>query len=138
MLRTSLSLAGLLLMAVAVSARPGASRNVPGQAQVSFQFDIREDTAGNPRGKIMLAIGERKVVILPKATSQFRTLETSDYKSHDVPAAAIAACSGWWAGKGEDLYVLRRKKDLVVMIRYLDEGSARKPAYKRLKIIPMR
>jgi hypothetical protein len=134
MLGSFLFLAGLFVMAAAV---PGVNQTAPGQAQVSFLFEIREDAAGNPRGKIMLAIGERKVVILPKATSQFRVLEASDYKSHDVPAAALAACSGWWAGKGEDLYVLRRKKDLVVMIRYLDEGAARTPAYKRLKIIPM-
>jgi hypothetical protein len=108
----------------------------PSQANVSWLFDIRNDKYGNPRGKVFLLVGGRKVLILPKAAAQYRVLDRKEYESRDVPATAITACTGWWAGQGEDMYVTRRKKQLVVSIRYLDEGGSI-PAYKRLKVIPL-
>ena len=107
-----------------------------GQATVSWLFDIRNDKYGNPRGKVFLLVGSRKVLILPKAAAQYRVLERTEYESRDVPATAITACTGWWAGQGEDMYVTRRKKQLVVFHRFLDEGASI-PAYKRLKVIPL-
>lgn len=106
------------------------------QAGISWLFDTRNDKYGNPRGKVFLLVGGRKVLILPKAVAQYRVLDRTDYKLHDVPATAVTACTGWWAGQGEDMYVIRRNKHLVVYIRYLDE-SASVPAYKRLKVIPV-
>src|SRR5262245_47497686 len=99
------------------------------QASISWLFETRNDKYGNPRSKVFLLVDGRKVLILPNAASQYRVLDRADYKSRDVPAAAIAACTGWWAGQGEDMYVIRRKKQLVVFIRYLDEGVS-VPAFK--------
>jgi hypothetical protein len=106
------------------------------QASISWLFDIRNDKYGNPRGKVFLLVGGRKVLILPNAAAQYRVLDRAEYKSRDVPATAITACTGWWAGQGEDMYVIRHKKQLVVFIRYLDEGVS-VPAFKRLKVIKL-
>jgi hypothetical protein len=106
------------------------------QAGVSWLFNIRNDKDGNPQGKVFLLVGGRKVLILPDAAAQYSVLDRTDYKSHDVPDTAVTACTGWWAGQGEDMYVLRRKRQLVVFIRYLDEGVS-VPAYKRLKVISL-
>lgn len=108
----------------------------PATADVTFQFDEREDGDGNPHTKVFLAVGGRRV-LLQETTAKFSALDRNDYKSHGVPAAAVAACTGWWAGAGEDFYVMRSAGRLVVYSRDLDE-QARVSRYRRLKVIPAR
>ena len=110
-------------------------KSSPAPAGVTFRFDEREDGDGNPHTKVFLAVGDRRV-LLRETTGKFSALDKSDYKSHHVPAAAVAACTGWWAGSGEDLYVLRRNRSLIVYSRTLDE-QAPVGAYRRLKVIPL-
>lgn len=113
----------------------GAERKAArGEVKVEWLFDIKMDKDDNPTGKVYLLVGGRKILIRPQAIGQYHVLERTEYKSSDVPASAVAACSAWWAGSGEDMYVLRRKNQLVVFIRYLDEGVD-VSAYRRLKVI---
>jgi hypothetical protein len=118
----------------AAAARGAAQRAAPAQAEVAWAFDTREDRDGNPHTKVFLVVGARRVLVT-EATANFNALERKDFKGHAVPAAALAACTGWWAGAGEDLYVTRRGRTLVVYSRALDE-QARIPPYRRLKVIP--
>ena len=121
--------------AIACEAARGAGQHASrAQAEVTWAFDTHEDRDGNPRTKVFLVVGARRV-LLTEATANFSVLERQDYKSHAVPAAALAACAGWWAGAGEDLYVIRRDGSLIVYSRDLDE-QAPASRYKRLKVIP--
>ena len=123
------------LFAVPCEAARGArQKSARAQAEVTWAFDTHEDRDGNPRTKVFLVVGGRRV-LLTETTARFSVLERQDYKSHAVPAAAVAACAGWWAGAGEDLYVTRRGRSLVVYSRALDE-QAPASRYKRLKVIP--
>lgn len=108
-----------------------------GEVNASWQFDltIAEDS-DTPRGKVYLLVGSRKVLIFSDAIGAFSVIERADYKSKGVPTTALTACSGWWAGQGQDLYVVRRRKQLIVYIRELDEQAAI-PPYRRLKVIPL-
>jgi hypothetical protein len=108
----------------------------PAEPKITWLFDIKENKEGTPQGKIYLQVGDRKVLILPDTAGNYSVLERADYKSHMVPAHAVTASTGWWAGQGEDLYVIRRGNQLIVFIRDLDE-SARVGAYRRLKVIPL-
>lgn len=112
------------------------TKAIQGDVEVTWQFDIQKDNYGNPQGKVFLVADGRKVLIRPKATAEYSVLDRADYQSKDVPAAAITASTGWWAGQGEDMYVIRRKNQLIVFIRYLDEGTSI-PPYKRLKVVPL-
>ena len=104
------------------------------KAEITWLFDAREDGDGILHTKVSLVVGDRRV-FLEEVAAKFLVLERRDFKSHGVPAAALPACSGWWAGAGEDLYVVRRNRSLVVYSRVLDE-QARTPPYRRLKVIP--
>ena len=115
-------------------AQAGGQRGAGAKAEVTWLFDAREDGDGIPHTKVSLAVGDRRV-FLEEVAANFGVLERRDYKSHGVPAAALTACSGWWAGAGEDFYVVRRRGSLVVYSRTLDE-QARVPPYRRLKVIP--
>ena len=106
------------------------------QAKVEWDFDTRDDSDGNPRIGVYLRVGARRFFIL-RDTAQFSVLERKDYGNRDVPASAVAACTGWWAGSGEDMYVIRRGRQLIVYIRYLDEQTEL-GRYRRLKTIPLR
>lgn len=105
------------------------------QTNVTWQFDSRRLESDAMDTKIYLIVNGRRVFLL-RAGSQFGVLDRQGYESHAVPSTAITACSGWWAGQGQDLYVIRRKRQLVVFIRHLDE-QAPIGAYKRLKVIPL-
>ena len=104
------------------------------QAGVSWQFDERKGKYEIPNTKIYLVVGGRRIFIF-RAPSHFDVLERQLYGTHNVPASAIAACTGWWAGQGQDLYVIRRKGRLIVFLRNLDEQAPIEP-YARLKVIP--
>lgn len=105
-----------------------------GDVKVTWQFEIKKDGDENPQGKVYLIVNGRKVLVRPDAGAEYSVVERADYKSRNVPATAITASTGWWAGQGEDMYVLRRKNQLIVYIRYLDEGSGI-GGYRRLKTI---
>lgn len=129
----------LVLLCLPVFA--GAQQPVPQKQKatdVSWKFDVRLDRNDNPRNKVFLVVGRRRVLLLSNVPEGFSVLKRDEYSSHDVPASAITACSGWWAGQGKDMYVTRRNRRLIVFIRDVDEGGGPYPPYRRLKIIPER
>ena len=129
----------LLVLTILFAARGEAAPSAKAshvQAGVEWSFDTREDRDGNPTTRVFLVVGGRRVFIL-RDVAQFSVLERKDYSGRDVPATAIAACTGWWAGSGEELYVIRRGRQLIVYIRYLDEQTEL-GRYRRLKVIPLR
>lgn len=103
------------------------------KTKIDWEFDIKEDSQGNPNGKVFLNVGKRRVLILKDAWWMFNVVDLKADRQ-DVPVKAITACSGWWAGSGVDMYVIRRKNQFVIYIRYLDEQTD-VPRYERLKSI---
>ena len=71
-----------------------------------------------------------------QAMDEFQTVTKANYKDHDIPASALLACAGWWAGAGDHLYVVRRGRSLVVYRKELDEQGPNLP-WKRFKVIPL-
>lgn len=114
---------------------PGSIRASRAEVNVEWSFDTRDDRDGNPNTRVYLIVGRRRFFIM-RDTAQFSVLERKDYSSRDVPRTALAACTAWWAGSGEELYVVRRGRQLIVYIRYLDEQTEL-GRYRRLKTIPL-
>lgn len=107
-----------------------------GQTTLEWLFDSRNDRYGNPNTRVYLVAGGRRYFVLSD-TSQFSVVEREKYKDHDVPAAAAAACSSWWAGSGLEMYVIRRGNSLILYRRYLDEQTET-GRYRRFKVITLR
>lgn len=128
----------LLFTAIAGAFVPQARASIQNagheSAEVTWAFDKREDRNGNPRTNVFLVVGGRRVLVRRNVLAQYTEIAPEDYRSHGVPSAAVAACQGWWAGAGEDLYVIRRGRRLIVFIRYLDEQAA-PGRFRRLKVI---
>lgn len=101
--------------------------------KIEWLFDIK-DGEYTPEGKVYLLVGARKILLLPSATERYERIERKDYKRNEIPPSAVTAISGWWAGQGKTLYVVRRKKRLIVFIKYADEGAP-DFSFERLKTI---
>ena len=115
------------------SSRQNAQQRNP---NVEWLFDVlRVDEFGAPHTRVFLVVGGRRVFIL-QAASQFHVVERQ-HNRDDIPARAIAACSGAYAGQGQDLYVIRRNRQLIVYLRDWDEGMTAAPSYRRLRVIPL-
>jgi hypothetical protein len=117
------------------SARGAVRKAGRATATVSWRFDTRKMEYDQPDTRVYLMVGGRRIFLL-RASSQFSILERELYDGHDVPASAITACSGWWAGQGQNLYVIRSRKRLIVFVQYLDEQAAVE-RYRRLKVIAL-
>lgn len=104
---------------------------------VTWQFVLRPDLDLTPHTNVFLRINGKRFLILHGSNSEFQVIKQQEYKEHKVPAEAIAACTGWFAGQGNDLYVIRRPQKLIVFDRELDEEEAI-PLYKQIKVIPLR
>jgi len=134
-IRTILSI-GLLLAVLGVPCGADASP-VPRPPVLAWSFDIHGDHDGDPHGRVFLRVNGSSVLILPETDMAYHLVQRSEYRAIGVPAAALTACSDWWAGAGMDLYVVRRRGRLNVFLRDLDE-QAPASAYRLIKSIPLR
>ena len=112
----------------------------PAQAQqqpvLSWSFAIHTDRSGNPHGKVFLLFSNRRVLLRPDAYTQFHILNRVDYSEHSIPRSAVTACSGWWAGEGEEIYVIQNQSHLNIYGRQLDEELPL-PAFRKIKSIAL-
>jgi len=69
---------------------------------------------------LYLVINEQKIYI-STTEYDYQILEEGKNKENDVPEDALTACRGWWAGWGEDYWVLKKGKELHVIKRYIGE-----------------
>lgn len=104
-------------------ANPPAAK--PEVAAPTWVFEIKEDAEGTPRGSVSLSVQGKKTVLLTNAIGNYSEVERSEYKRKRIPAQALTAASAWWAGSGEDLYVVRTKGQLKVYQATVDsQGGA--------------
>ena len=126
----ALVLWGLLPQAPAA---PAAGQTPP----LRWVFQMHRHSQDDPHTDVFLRVGTRQVLVMRQAPDEFRLAAKTDYKDASVPAQALTACFGWWAGAGDYLYVIRRGRSLVVYRREVDEQAPDFP-WKRLIVIPLR
>lgn len=120
------------LLPVAAGPRP---RKTPRPLVVRFESETKFDTGEHaPHSRVFVnADGKRTLVF--SGEEGFHTLSRADFASQRVPRGALAACSGWWAGAGDNLYVVRRGARLDVYRCQVDEEEERKQPYRKIKSI---
>lgn len=50
-------------------------------------------------------------------------IAAADYQRHEIPATAVSACGGWWAGGGDYFYAIIENNQAVVYQGWQDEGQ---------------
>ena len=122
----------LFTLAASLSAAPAPKQTPP----LAWVFQVRHDAQTNPHTNVFLRVGNRKILVMHQAMDEFQTVTKANYKDHDIPASALLACAGWWAGAGDHLCVVRRGRSLAVYRKELDEQGPNLP-WKRFKVIPL-
>jgi len=98
---------------------------------IQWRFDTSRDSHDTPKTSITLVVGHRAFAISREVVGAFHALNAASFREHGVPAEALAACSGWWAGAGDEYYVIRAGSRFAVYHRELSE-TADIPRYKLL------
>lgn len=74
--------------------------------------DEPNDLADAPHHEVFLQIGNSKVKVADILNCE--TLDKTTYEQNQIPAKAIAAVGGWWAGAGDYLYIIEEDGKYVV------------------------
>ena len=106
---------------------------------LEWRFKTKHDASNVPATTVSLRVNNNmEFVIEPMARAAFHVVEPRDFEAHDVPNSALAACSGWWAGAGDEYYAAfdHRHNKALVYHRTLDEGATTE-RYKLLRRLPV-
>ncbi|OWY26209.1 hypothetical protein C7N43_37505 [Sphingobacteriales bacterium UPWRP_1] len=90
-------------------------------AGISLLYEnLGEDTLSIPRSVLLL--GENGgATALDTLSVTLEKIEKERYAEMGIPADAIDACGGWFAGGGDYFYVVNRNGNAVVYRGYLEE-----------------
>jgi len=121
-----------LASALSVLALPITAQ--PSRGPVRFEFETRHDVDFTPHTRVFLRANGRRSLVF-SSTAEFQTLPQKEWKERGVPSRALAACTSWFGGAGDKLYVVRRGAHLQVFRQEMDEESGPFP-WKRFKVLP--
>jgi len=128
-----------LLMPGAYAAQPGhegdSYSHLSKSSPLQWIIDIHDDKDGYPRGNLMLFVQGHRVMIARGIDEHIKVVDPSEYADRKFPKGALLACAGWWAGGGDDFYVVRRGHRLRVYRRYVDEMDNGHQRFRLVKTI---
>ena len=105
MLKYYLFCSSILLLAIACRTdEPAPSSDAP---ILTAQLLCRPQSGSEeiPEAAVFLLVADMKIKLGTALNCD--TISPSDYGNYDIPASAIAACGGWWAGAGDYFYLTR-------------------------------
>jgi len=123
------------VLALPLAAQPSPAPALGGDAPVRFEFETRRDADLTPHSRVFLRAGGRRPLVF-SSTEEFQILQQKEWKESGVPPRALAACTSWFGGAGDELYVVRRGARLEVFRQEMDEESGPFP-WKRWKSLPL-
>lgn len=76
-----------------------------------------------PVTEVYLVVGGSEQNLIVKENMVFSETPRELYSEYQIPGDAITACRGWWAGGGNDYWVVPENGELKVYTRWIEEGS---------------
>jgi len=125
----------LSVLALPLAAQPSRPPALGSGAPVRFEFETRRDKSDIPHSRVFLRVNGRRSLVF-SSEAEFQSLLRSQWKEYGVPSRALAACTSWFGGAGDKLYVVRRGAHLQVFRQEMDEESGPFP-WKRWKTLPL-
>ena len=88
----------------------------------SFDIETEMSEDGTPNSTVSILVGGKKLEITK--VNACKKIEKADFDQFQIPAEAIAACGGWWAGAGDYFYILDDgNNNYTIMQGAIDEES---------------
>lgn len=131
-LQIALVLVSLALLPVAAQTRPTKTAR---PLAVRFEFETKRVSDVKPPHSRVFVNANGKRTLVFSYDEGFQTMSRDEFADQHVPREALAACFGWWAGAGDNLYVVRRGARLDVFRQQLDEGTEKPMPYRLIKSI---
>ena len=109
------------LLFVAISTFFAACNNTPsstktaGDAAQKVELrceDLGTDKMDIPHNRVVLLVNNVRTVI--DSAQGCGIIDKVDYKDKQIPAEAVAACGGWFAGAGDYFYAIEKNGKIVV------------------------
>ena len=109
------------LSMLSVASMP-VSRTLPQSVSRNAEFEFKNiGTEVNPKATVWLVVGKKRTRIMTVAGTPVTESLISDISW--IPRCSVTALSSWWAGGGDQMYVLRKGHSFRVYHRPLDEQS---------------
>ncbi len=86
--------------------------------------DLGVDSMDIPHFNVMLLRDGKETKI--KTINACAAIPKEEYKTYDIPAEAIAACGGWYAGAGDYYYIIMLNGKSSVFEGWQDETQSEK------------
>lgn len=103
---------------------------------ITVALDCMDIGGGNedfPQRQVSLRLGTVSTTLDTIAACQF--IERQDYARYGIPAEAVAACGGWWAGSGDYFYAVIDKGDEIVVMRAMEDEANPAGGYNYEEVI---
>jgi len=109
----------------------------PPKAEVRFRCEtIRDANDDNPQSQVFLVVNDQSIKVAD--VSVCAEISKADYNNYQIPANALGACGGWWAGAGDYFYAIEIKGTILVMQGWQDEGQEDEGFhYKQVTTVPI-
>ncbi|MEL6925342.1 MAG: hypothetical protein AAFO94_14945, partial [Bacteroidota bacterium] len=85
----------------------------------AFSFETTIDSTEMPNTSIFLTFDDNKIKVAQ--THSCLKITPAEYERHDIPADAIDACGGWWAGAGDYFYLTLQDEHYQIYQGSVDE-----------------
>jgi hypothetical protein len=126
----ALSLVPAFILPLAAQPRPIQTRP---RLAVRFEFEVKRDADDTPHSRVFVNANGKRTLVLASMAG-FEALSRADFAERKIPREALAACTGWWAGAGDNLYIVRRGERLDVYRQEMDEQAGPFP-FRKIKSI---
>ena len=60
-------------------------------------------------------------------TNVCETLDKEQWADYEIPAEALTAAGGWWAGGGDYFYAIQKGEEIQILQAFIDESQAEVP-----------
>lgn len=88
-----------------------------------------EDGSGNPP-RTVVSVKYADSMIEVDSVAAAGVMTPDQFALYEIPADAITACGGYFAGAGDYFYITKQGADYVVMYGYSDEQAPESEIYK--------
>lgn len=107
----------------------GAGSNVSESADLNVQLMCEDigSTDERPHFGVYLIVNNSKTKIKEIAVA-CEVLDSAQFANYEIPAEALAAVGGWWAGAGDYFYARKIGEKVIVYYAGVDEAMA-EPGY---------
>ena len=96
----------------------------PGKPELKWEFKrVGTGEYDTPINDVNIIVNGKKHFIAKEYYS-FSDMPVSDYKAYEIPADAIIASRGWWAGTGIDYWAVQKGYELIIMKREIGETTS--------------